>query len=938
MKLERDDWSNVDFLPMLESTLQVVAGQVKDLCEYLQELRINEQLHSNYSELFIADRINSICNKIPVFPVMKPLACGTTKNNIDQFNWMDYQLNRHNPGHAMTNISIAPWSNIKRKIKINTNAKQEAAKIISNYLIKNNLEKYHADFLIKYSLNFIKFFIAFSFLKIKLCPFICVANDHTPTNMGFAKAAKSHGIYTIYLQHAFVTKLFPSLDFDLSVLFNRKSAEIYGAESKLDKSVLIVPRYPVISFLENELIYKKEINNTKKKIVIYLGGSNNINVIMDSINRLKSNPFVDDVVVKLHPNPNNHAVKERLIENYGPDIVDVIDIDYPHIAICGNSSVVIKLLSMGVRCYHLFDLDTRKRDYYGFNASEAAPELTLPKLDSKFWIEWNEAQYREIRSKYIEDLDSDNVENNLINFDIILRERLSRSGRLIYVKKFHNTPNLKKEVVPDYELPLTLIEYSYLNTLLFCVSGGLSNINLQSKLNSLSAQEKISLIIRCYNFRHPRALDLMLAAVKFDTSPWVQLFFKYRSGFLVNLKEILNFESDIEFIYSNKCKLKYPEIITSEILNYFSSVEWRNLPPVLNILNKYPVNYEKISIKIFDKAYSKLSKNDRLELSINEKLISLINEIKIQDLNISSFKLHSDLSNFYLSTATGDAKDYMINIFHLIEKWIYDEGIEDLRMARLNDDLIDRFWQLVKDALSSGSGFSFIRLGDGEAYIYSSMIFSVDDCRNRERHWWGCELHESHRSRLQQQLISAVVRSDVIGLPSVFRFMRDLPAHSLSKENLYKSVQRRGLLEITNGFMLYKSQTIAVVEERANDYLFENFKSRLLALSPLIKNVVLVSSLPEHVINTEFAEFSEFVHIKVPTRSRTFNQPDRDLPEGKILPYLYKDVIELVRHHSSSGVVLLVASGVIGKLFLDIGKQYGAVALDIGELAERLGN
>ena len=938
MKLERNDWSNVNFIPMLESTLQVVAEQVKDLCEYLQELRINRELHSNYSELFLADRIDSICNKIPVFPVMTPLACGTTKNNIDQFNWMDYQLNRHNPGHAMTNISIAPWSNIKRKIKININAKQEAAKIISKYLIKNKLEKYHADFLIKYSLNYIKFFIAFSFLKTKLCPFICVANDHTPTNIGFAKAAKSHGIYTIYLQHAFVTKLFPSLDFNLSVLFNRKSAEIYGAESKLDKSVLIVPRYPVISFLENELIYKKEINNTNKKIVIYLGGSNDISFIIESIDRLKSNPFVDDVVVKLHPNPNNHAVKESLIKNYGPDIVDVIDVDYPHIAICGNSSVVMKLLSMGVRCYHLFDLDTRKRDYYGFNTSGAAPELTLPKLDSKFWIEWNEDQYREIRSRYIEDTDSDNFENNLIIFDTILREKLSRSGRLIYVNKFYNISDFKKEEALDYELPLTLIEYSYLNTLLFCVSSSLSNINFENKLNSLSAQEKISLIIRCYNFRHPRAIDLMLAAVKFDTSPWVKLFFKYHSGFLVNLKEIGNFESDINFIYSNKCKLKYPEIVSSEILNYFSSVDWRNLYSVLNIFCKYPINYDKISKKILRKTYLKLNEDDRLKFSKQDMFTSIANEIKIQDFNIANFKLHSDLSNFYLSTATGDAKDYMIKIFHSIEKWIYEEGIEDLRMARLDDDLIDRFWQLVKDALSSGRGFSFIRLSDGEGYIYSSKIFLVDDCKNRERHWWGCELHESHRSRLQQQLISAVVRSDVIGLPSVFRFMRDLPAHSLSKENLYKSVQRRGLLEVINGFMLYKSEKIAVVEERANDYLFENFKSRLLILSPFIKNVVLVSSLQEHVVNTEFAEFSEFVHIKVPTRSRTFNQPGRDLLEGKILPYLYKDVIELVRHHSSSGVVLLVASGVIGKLFLDIGKQYGAVALDIGELAERLGN
>jgi hypothetical protein len=52
---------------------------------------------------------------------------------------------------------------------------------------------------------------------------------------------------------------------------------------------------------------------------------------------------------------------------------------------------------------------------------------------------------------------------------------------------------------------------------------------------------------------------------------------------------------------------------------------------------------------------------------------------------------------------------------------------------------------------------------------------------------------------------------------------------------------------------------------------------------------------------------------------------------------VYNEIIDLVRHNSRPGVVLLIAAGVIGKLFIHVGKQCGAVALDIGEVAECLG-
>jgi hypothetical protein len=928
--------SHLNFKTDLEKSIQDVASQVKSLCDYLQELRVSKSLLDKYSKQHIAKNINKVVQKIPYFPVMRPLACGITKNNIDQFTWMDQQLNRYNPGQSLANINLPPWSNINRSLSIDNKINNITCQVIFDFLSDTSLSPYLKDFLFNFSLHFTRFYIAFSNFNKKSCPFICVANDHYPVQMGFAKAAKSHRIFRIYLQHAFVTDLFPEIDFDLSVLFNRKSAEIYGVLPELGKSVLVIPRYPVIFDGKNEKLYKKE-NQFKKNVVIYLGGSNCIEIIRMAIDLLQANSSVDKVAVKLHPNPVNHSIKDELIALYGSKIIALNDIDFPHTAICGNSSVVMKLLALGVRCYHLFDLDTRRRDYYGFAASGAAKELSISNLAEKFWVDWNEDQYNAIRSTYIEDPFSACAERHLIALDNVLSEKTKNIQKLIYFQKAGPDASSKSSSNPDHEFFLTADEAYYLNTLLMSFSSDSLFVHNKEGLDRIGSKKKIDILTRAYRFRHPRAIDIMLSASKHDASNWVRIYFKYHSAFLVGVKLLDNFEDDIKHVYSSACELQNPEILISRILTYLSAIEPNKVVFALKELRKYPVKYGKIDSKTWSRVTFSCNDEQRSEFLKNHRYHSVLRELKMPILKLTNHASHDEFVDAYLSSKSGDAVQYLASIFDSIEKFICTNKVADLRLARVDESAIDRFWNLLKSSIISSKGFALIRLGDGEGYIYSSEIFLDCDCKNRERHWWGYELHDAHRLRIQQQLRTAVMSSDVIGLPSIFRFMRDLSAISIASSDIYKTVQRRGLFEVLDGYIKCGARPSAVVEDRANDFLFSSLLDRLKGLTGYFNKVVLISSLPDEVSNAVFAEFSNFVPIQIPTRARTFRQRGRALHNNLTLPCVYNEIIDLVRHNSRPGVVLLVAAGVIGKLFIHVGKQCGAVALDIGEVAECLG-
>lgn len=936
-------------LSELEESAIRVAEEVRELCSYLYELRGEDSFRHEYTEEVVLKLLNKVFNRLPLFPVFRPLSYGTTKNNLDQFDWFNDQLGRHKLGFQLANISIPPWSDLSFRIEQNDELKKDLSLVIMSCVEKVGKGTYLADFTVKYALNFIKYFLAFSRLGRNKCPLVCVSNDHTPYAIAFSNAAKSNGIFRVYLQHAFVTELFPPLDFDLSILFNSISLDVYSLNSKPKGECLIIPRYPVQGIEVGNLIYKKELALNRKFVVIYLGGSNSKNELFKAIKKLKNNPVVGRVAVKLHPSPRNHELKSDLIEYWGGEILVENDVLQPHVAICGNSSVVLKLLSFGVRCFHLFSLDARKKDYYGFVAGGGALELNLSDLDGDFLCKWSESWYLKSREKYIVNPDSNLYLESVVKFDVILRKIFRScspefSGLIPTLKE-----PLNHDLSLDFNLSINPDELRYLNLLALC-SLLQSEVALPNKqILCISPRERHELLSRFYRYRHPDAIKLMLAACKYDPSWEIRLFYKYHTEKIVALNSRLPWKEDIKTLFNSDFSLGRREIILNEILIYVAAQDAASVSEALEYVEKLGGSFDRLSVKCKLKLIDVLDKYE--SAAFKEVLLSSIehgvticyslaakglgNHIKNES-SSNGLVSHKVIVDEYLALLPEQMRIEIGEIFSDIERIIHAKSILDLRMLRLLACEREKFWGIVSTALFEKRPLAMIRLSDGEGYIFSGNLFKQLDCSNRERHWWGIELHDRLRGEIQESLQSAVRSADIIGIPSVFRFLRDFPATKKGSSNLKDSVQMRGLLQIIDEFRSGRLSPDTVVEERANDFLFENLYERLQQVLPSTTKVILISSLSDMDINTITNRIKNLISIKVPTRSRTFNNKLRNCPDEEILPFVYKEIAELVSNNAGPGVLVLCAAGVLGKLFIGVAKSCGAVALDIGEVAENL--
>ena len=68
------------------------------------------------------------------------------------------------------------------------------------------------------------------------------ANDHSPNQVACSMVAKELQIPRIYIQHAEVTTLFPDLDFEISILRNEASREIYRQAGSIPEGCFCISR------------------------------------------------------------------------------------------------------------------------------------------------------------------------------------------------------------------------------------------------------------------------------------------------------------------------------------------------------------------------------------------------------------------------------------------------------------------------------------------------------------------------------------------------------------------------------------------------------------------------------------------------------------------------------------------------------------------------
>jgi len=236
--------------------------------------------------------------------------------------------------------------------------------------------------------------------------------------------------------------------------------------------------------------------------------------------------------------------------------------------------------------------------------------------------------------------------------------------------------------------------------------------------------------------------------------------------------------------------------------------------------------------------------------------------------------------------------------------------------------LVDR----IKESLAKGEPLSLIRLGDGEAYAYPPIpiegftpsIFDSDDV-SFELDWWNARPTAAARDNLVAGVRQAVAQCDILGFPSVYRIIRDLPP---PKRRYGKNRNQRAFVRLLGalGRSIPLDQKL-LTEERCHRVRGALDAALLLELAKMANSVVLVTSWPQ--LSSKFPSGVGIETIPVPAEDASIKIFDT-----------YLDIVDRVRVASKPGTLVLVGAGMVGKIFVDEAKMRGAVAIDVGSLLD----
>lgn len=280
----------------------------------------------------------------------------------------------------------------------------------------------------------------------------------------------------------------------------------------------------------------------------------------------------------------------------------------------------------------------------------------------------------------------------------------------------------------------------------------------------------------------------------------------------------------------------------------------------------------------------------------------------------------------------------------LLERVIRCEGdLAEISPSLLLDTDVSRaqcraFVQMVIGALRAGRGFSFVRLGDGEAaclpYEPELAWLAKGDAIEREKIWWGAPLTRDQRRRMTRLVFNATWNADCIGIPAASRFLRE--TRMSENDGLDRGLTGRGLRAI-----LYSTEHCRVFRGSpappptfASCHLHQDIERWALydELFQGADEIVFVSCHPG---------LADYARQRFGARIATsiVLPPDRvSAPALKVAPTERRrlpdmlDEVALKVAEASRQRLVLVGAGYLGKWLVDVARTRGGVALDLGSV------
>lgn len=303
------------------------------------------------------------------------LYCGTTKNNIREFLFLDDYLPAGENYDDSKNLPFIDREKVADSYSL-LSKKLFMIVLTLNIAFRCKINPTLTQYIISYIIEFSLFYCTFVADRKYVPALAIVSNDHHHNPIAFCKIMEYLNVPRVYVQHAEVSSQFPPLDFEITVLRNKVSADIYRAIETPKFQPYIISRYKT----SNDVYLLKASLDEPVEIVIYLSSLFIVEEVNKALDALNKNRGVKNVGIKLHPGTDPNKV------DFGNNVrVYQVIPEFKHLAIVPNSSVVIELLYHGIHVMQYFKLDDIKEDYYGFVAAGVTLALDFNSLSGEFW-------------------------------------------------------------------------------------------------------------------------------------------------------------------------------------------------------------------------------------------------------------------------------------------------------------------------------------------------------------------------------------------------------------------------------------------------------------------------------------------------------------------------------------------------------------------------
>lgn len=211
---------------------------------------------------------------------------------------------------------------------------------------------------------------------------VCVANDHSPVPRTLLRLCQKKNIKSVYIQHAPVTRYFPPLISDLSILYDRISVFAYEQAAKrtgaqMASGICLLPPFasPFVA---------PSVGAEPVTVGICLSRLPRLEGLRKLLLLLTQDPRVDSVVLRHHPACNLNlssltSFRNVVMERKGTLIAKFLkSID---LVLVPSSGVALECLHNGVPALYISGTDEVPEDYYGFVSAGVMPALEEVHLD-----------------------------------------------------------------------------------------------------------------------------------------------------------------------------------------------------------------------------------------------------------------------------------------------------------------------------------------------------------------------------------------------------------------------------------------------------------------------------------------------------------------------------------------------------------------------------